>query len=220
MMPMKAMNTAVQPLASAAQQRLVPRMLNHYARVTHDVGATADFYSRILGMEIASTIMDDQVPSTGDAFPYFHIFFRMGDGSTMAFFECADLPAAAAATHPAYGVFDHIALQVDDGEQLARWKQWLVSQDVEVLGPVDHKGLIQSIYFHDPNGYRLELTTPVDPQWNRHTAQGEEDLRLWLGAKAQAKARGSDLTHTMVELIREVKARRYASGSAGAEVPS
>jgi catechol 2,3-dioxygenase-like lactoylglutathione lyase family enzyme len=217
---MKPLNTAVQPLASAAQQRLVPRMLNHYARVTHDVGATADFYSRILGMEIASTIMDDQVPSTGDAFPYFHIFFRMGDGSTMAFFECADLPAAAVATHPAYGVFDHIALQVDDGEQLARWKQWLVSQGVEVLGPVDHKGLIQSIYFHDPNGYRLELTTPVDPQWNRHTAQGEEDLRLWLGAKAQAKARGADLTHTMVELIREVKARRYASGNAGAEVPS
>jgi len=52
-------------------------MLNHWAYVTHDVAATADFYARILAMELASTIFDDQVPSTGEDFPYFHIFFRM-----------------------------------------------------------------------------------------------------------------------------------------------
>lgn len=201
---------AVLPLPSAAAKGLQPQMLNHYARVTHDVGATADFYTRILGMELASTIMDDQVPSTGDAFPYFHIFFRMADGSTMAFFECTDLPLRSAASHPAYEVFDHIALQVADERELARWKEWLVSQGVEVLGPVDHKGLIQSIYFHDPNGYRLELTTPVDPQWNRHHAEGREDLRLWLAAKAKARAEGTDLTLAMVELIRKVKSQRYA----------
>ena len=135
------------PQPSLASSSLVPRMLNHYARVTHDVGATADFYSRILGMEIASTIMDDHVPSTGDNFPYFHIFFRMGDGSTMAFFECTDLPPPAKPSHPAYDVFDHIALEVKDATELAQWKEWLVSQGVEVLGPVDHKGIIESIYF-------------------------------------------------------------------------
>ena len=31
---------------------LTPRMLNHAAYVTHDVAATADFYTRILGMEL------------------------------------------------------------------------------------------------------------------------------------------------------------------------
>lgn len=196
------------PLPSAAQQGLLPRMLNHYARVTHDVGATADFYSRILGMELASTIMDDHVPSTGDAFPYFHIFFRMGDGSTMAFFECTQLPPPAKASHPAYDVFDHIALEVAGPQELARWKDWLQSQGVDVLGPVDHKGLIQSIYFHDPNGYRLELTTPVDPQWNRHRVQGEEDLKLWLGAKEEAKRTGADVTEAMVQLIQGVKEAR------------
>lgn len=196
-------------LPSASQRGLLPRMLNHYARVTHDVAATADFYCRILGMELASTIMDDRIPSTGDAFPYFHIFFRMADGSTMAFFECVDLPAASPASHPAYDVFEHIALQVDGAAELARWKDWLLSQGVEVLGPVDHKGLIQSIYFHDPNGYRLELTTPVDAQWNRHGRQGEEDLRLWVGTKEQARARGADVSQAMVELIRSIKHSRY-----------
>jgi len=35
-------------------------MLNHLAYVTHDVASTADFYTRILGMELASAIFDDQ----------------------------------------------------------------------------------------------------------------------------------------------------------------
>lgn len=197
---------------NAADAGLLPRMLNHYARVTHDVGATADFYSRVLGMEVASTIMDDHVPSTGDAFPYFHIFFRMGDGSTMAFFECTDLPPPAQPSHPAYDVFEHIALEVKDTEELVRWKDWLVSQGVEVLGPVDHKGIIQSIYFRDPNGYRLELTTPIDPQWNRHGRQAREDLDLWLHAKQQALASGADVSAAMIDLIRRVKQQRYGTG--------
>jgi catechol-2,3-dioxygenase len=106
-------------------------------------------------------------------------------------------------------------LQVDDAEELLRWKAWLQSQGVEVLGPVDHKGLIQSIYFHDPNGYRLELTTPVDKAWNRQRRQGEEDLKLWLEAKEKAKADGSDLTALMVDLIRRVKESRYTRKAEG-----
>lgn len=190
---------------------LVPKMLNHTARVTHDVAATADFYTRILGMEIASTILDDQVPSTGDAFPYFHIFFRMGDGSTIAFFECADLPARSPSSHPAYDVLDHLALQVNEPSEMARWKTWLVENGVDVLGPIDHKGIIESIYFHDPNGYRLELTTPIDPLWNQHTVQGYEDLRLWVETKNKARERGEHVGDALVGLIRDVRKNRYGA---------
>ena len=149
-------------------KQLTPRMLNHLAYVTHDVAATADFYTRILGMELASTIFDDQVPSTGENFPYFHIFFRMSDGSTIAFFECTDLPPAAKSTHPAYDTFNHVALQAENPEEIRRWKAWLEKNGVEVLGPIDHKGMIESIYFHDPNGIRLELTTPLDQIGRAH----------------------------------------------------
>ncbi|MGF6612770.1 catechol 2,3-dioxygenase-like lactoylglutathione lyase family enzyme [Paraburkholderia sp. WSM4175] len=200
---------------SASELGLRPNMLNHYARVTHDVGATADFYGRILGMELASTIMDDHVPSTGDAFPYFHIFFRMADGSTMAFFECTNLPLPSSPSHPAYDVFDHIALEVSDTAELMRWKEWLVSQGVDVLGPVDHKGIIQSIYFRDPNGYRLELTTPIDPAWNQHTTQAQEDLNHWLAAKAAAQAEGRDVSAAMIELIGQIKRKRYETSAEG-----
>jgi len=188
---------------------LVPKMLNHLAYVTHDVAATADFYTRVLGMELASTIFDDHVPSTGENFPYFHIFFRMGDGSTIAFFECTDLPPAAKSTHPAYDTFNHCALWVENQAEVRRWLAWLKENDVEVIGPIDHKGMIESIYFHDPNGIRLELTTPIDPDWNRHAKQGEADLKLWVETKERAKAEGRDPAKGLLEMIRESK-KRYA----------
>ena len=191
---------------------LTPRMLNHLAYVTHDVAATADFYTRIMGMELASTIFDDHVPSTGQDFPYFHIFFRMADGSTIAFFECTDLPPAAKSTHPAYDTFNHVALQAASRAELRQWRDWLVKNGVEVIGPVDHKGIIESIYFHDPNGIRLELTTPIDVEWNRHTEQGQKDLALWVETKERAKREGRDPGAALREMIRESR-KRYEKAS-------
>src|SRR5262249_37757028 len=115
---------------SAPKLGLTPGMLNHAAYVTHGVGATGDFYTRILGMELASTIFDDQVPSTGDDFPYFHIFFRMADGSTIAFFEVADLPPRVKPTHPAYDMFDHMTLQAKDCAELLRLREWTTGNGV------------------------------------------------------------------------------------------
>ncbi|HMN83334.1 MAG TPA: VOC family protein [Burkholderiaceae bacterium] len=188
---------------------LVPRMLNHAAWVTPDVAATTDFYTRIMGMELASTIFDDHVPSTGDQFPYFHIFFRMGDGSTLAFFECPGVPPPAQSSHPAYDVFNHIALQARDRDEVLRWHAWLTSNGIEVIGPVDHKGMILSIYFHDPAGIRLEITTPLDADWNRHTDQGYADLKRWLDCKERAQREGRDVPKALIEMIREVR-KRYA----------
>jgi catechol 2,3-dioxygenase-like lactoylglutathione lyase family enzyme len=195
------------PLGRAMDRGLTPRMLNHAAWVTHDVAATADFYTRILGMELASTIFDDKVPSTGEAFPYFHIFFRMSDGSTIAFFECIGLPPTAPASHPAYDTFNHFAMQAASRAEVDRWRDWMVSNGVDVLGPVDHKGLIYSIYFHDPNGLRLELTAPLDPQWNRHTDQGYSDLKKWVAAKEAAIREGRDPGEALRQLIHDERQR-------------
>lgn len=180
---------------------LTPMMLNHAAWVTHDVAATADFYIRVMGMELASTVYDAKVPSTGDDYPYFHIFFRMRDGSTIAFFEVPGLPERSERSHPAYEVFDHIALQAKDREEVLRWLEWLVCNEIEVVGPVDHNGLIFSIYFHDPNGIRLEITTPLDSDWNRHTAQGYADLKMWVAAKEKARIEQRDVRLAMIEMI-------------------
>ena len=199
--------SSLRPTGAPSNPGLTPHMLNHAAWVTHDVAATTDFYTRIMGMELASTVLDDSVPSTGDAIPYFHIFFRMGDGSTLAFFDAPGVPAPAKSTHPAYDIFNHIALQAKDREEVQRWHEWLTSNGVEVIGPTDHKGMILSIYFHDPAGIRLEITTPLDKEWNRHTDQGYADLKLWLDCKERAIAEGKDVPTELIRMIQEVRKR-------------
>jgi catechol 2,3-dioxygenase-like lactoylglutathione lyase family enzyme len=201
-------STPPKPFATA-NPGLTPRMLNHAAWVTHDVEATADFYTRIMGMEAASSVYDDSVPSTGDAFPYFHIFFRMQDGSTIAFFEAPGLPQRPEPTHPAYDIFDHIALEARDRDEVERWHEWLTSNGVDVVGPTDHKGLIYSIYFHDPNGLRLEITTPLDKEWNQHSQQAMADLKMWCDTKKKAQAENRDVPAALVDLIRETR-KRYS----------
>jgi catechol 2,3-dioxygenase-like lactoylglutathione lyase family enzyme len=187
-----------------------PTMLSHVAYITHDTAATVRFYSELMGMELVNAVLDDSIPSTGDPVPYFHSFFRMADGSTVAFFEAPELPPQAAAPHPAYDVFQHLALQVDSKEAVDNWRDWLVENGVEVLGPVDHK-IIYSIYFHDPNGMRLEITTPLDPRWNDMADQALASLEEWEQVKADAQRTGRDMVTVLKELTHE-RSHRRASG--------
>ena len=51
----------------------------------------------------------------------------------------------------------HIAFHVDNFDALLSAKAHLESMGLDVLGPIDH-GVFDSIYFHDPNNHRLELS--------------------------------------------------------------
>jgi catechol 2,3-dioxygenase-like lactoylglutathione lyase family enzyme len=184
-----------------------PGMLSHVAYVTRDTVATTEFYSRLLGMELVNAVLDDAIPSTGEPVPYFHSFFRMADGSTVAFFEAPELPPLAGPPHPAYDTFQHLAMQVDSVETVDRWHEWLCSNGIEVLGPVDHK-IIYSIYFHDPNGIRLEITTPTSPAWNDNADHARASLADWEEVKRRAAAEGGDLVAMVNDLTRERSHRR------------
>lgn len=181
-----------------------PQKLHHAASATQDAARIADFYSRILGMEMVHTVMDDTVPSTGQPFPYLHLFFRMADGSTIAFFESPSLPPRAAASHAGYDVFDHFAMEVSSREEIDRWHRWLAHNGVDVVGPTNH-GIIYSIYFHDPDGRRLELTTNLDASWSDHAETARKDLDAWLETKKAAQAKGADTAQALIQLIQSRK---------------
>lgn len=186
----------------AATRPGVPAMLSHVAYITRDTAATADFFERILGMELVNAVLDDAIPSTGEPVPYFHSFFRMADGSTVAFFEAPELPPLADPPHGAYDTFQHLAMQVGTMAEVDEWHAWLQACGVEVLGPVDHK-IIYSIYFHEPGGMRLEITTPQSPIWNDNAAAAKANLRDWEGLKERAADTGEDMVALLNELARQ-----------------
>ena len=129
--------------------------LNHIAWRCRDAEETRAFYEDVLGMPLAHVVRADTVPSTGEHCPYVHLFFRMFDGSFVAFFDLGD--NLATAPDPATpGWVNHLSLEIGTMDELNAAKARLVSAGVEVTGVVDHYWL-QSIYFHDPNGLRLEL---------------------------------------------------------------
>ncbi len=197
--------------SAASTHRLTltrPHMLHHTAYVTHDAAATVEFYTKVLGMDLVSTVIDDAIPSTGDPYPYIHLFFEMDDGSTIAFFESLDLPPPSPVAHPAYNIFNHLALDVGTKENVIAWAERLKKLGVDFIGPTDH-GIIYSIYFHDPNGIRLELTANVSMDWKKHGSQAHADIAAWQEIKERSRRTGDK---SMVsKWISERRARHKAA---------
>lgn len=133
--------------------------LHHFAYRCKDAEQTRHFYEDILGLPLWHIIQSDYVPSTGEYCPYTHIFFRMTDGSCIAFFDLGDdIGAEPSPNTPAW--VNHLALRVDTVEHLERIKAKLETHGIEVIGVTDHH-IFKSIYFFDPNGIRLELTAQL-----------------------------------------------------------
>lgn len=136
--------------------------LHHFAWRCRNAEETRAFYEDLLGLPLVHVINLDTVPSTGEHCPYVHLFFKLADGSNIAFFDLGDDTAAMPSPNtPAW--VNHIALSLGSLDELRAMKARLAEHGVQVVGVTDH-GFVQSIYFFDPNGLRLELTVPVAPQ--------------------------------------------------------
>lgn len=132
------------------------RGIHHSAYRCRDAAETRRFYVDILGLKDAAALAFDKDPAGNDR-PYMHLFFEMGDGNYIAFF---DEPNSVSADlfHPKDGIKDyHFAFEVASMEEQAQFKQRLEEARVPVFGPIDH-GFCHSIYFFDPNGLALEIT--------------------------------------------------------------
>ena len=124
---------------------------HHIAYRCRDSAATRAFYEDFLGLPLAKALRIERT-QTGRGTDVLHTFYRLGDGSYIAFFEARDMPFDFKAQHD----FDlHLALEADAATleaMLARARD----AGIEVRGPARH-GFIDSIYLRDPNGYVVEL---------------------------------------------------------------
>ena len=185
------------------------QQLHHYAYRARDAEETRHFYEDILGLPLYHIIQSDIVPSTGEYCPYTHFFFRLQDGSFIAFFDLGDDQAALPSPNtPAW--VNHVAFRVNTIAELDAMKARLQAHGVEVLGVTDHH-IFKSIYFFDPNGVRLELSaqladafemlqesktararldewTARKQQWRLEREQGHSQVQ----GQAPGQAQGSD----------------------------
>ena len=126
--------------------------LHHNAYRCRDSAETRRFYEDFLGLPLSGSL-DIRQTMTGRETAVLHTFYRLGDGSYLAFFEAPDMPFEFKEQHD----FDlHIALEVDPPvleEMLEKGRKL----GMATRGPSDHK-FVRSIYFRDPNGYVIELT--------------------------------------------------------------
>lgn len=161
--------------------------LHHVAYRCEDARVTTDFYTKVIGLKFAATINSDIVDSTKKFDPHTHIFFEMDDGSYIAFFELTD---KSAPHMPVEGDWaQHLALEVADRGIAEAIATRVKEHGVDVIGPERHGGVIDSWYFYDPSGHRLELVVRTGGKdiWDKLEAEAEEKLEEWEMSKA-AKA--------------------------------
>ena len=162
--------------------------LHHAAFRCRNAMETCDFYEGVLGFPLSQALEIDRHPTTGEPIEYMHVFFDIGSHDPaspnyIAFFEVR----SRAAGEPGFefkkqwGMDLHFAMAVDSHDDLAAWRERLIARGVEVEGPIDH-GICTSIYFHDPNGYRLEFSAQNAGEhraFGDNRAQAHRVLRRW-----------------------------------------
>jgi catechol 2,3-dioxygenase-like lactoylglutathione lyase family enzyme len=161
----------------------VIRKLHHAAYRCRNSEQTRRFYEDFLGLPLAG-VLEIRETKSGRATETLHSFYRLDDGSFIAFFEAEDMPFEFKPQHD----FDlHIALEVEPAVLRSMYDRGK-AEGIETRGVSDH-GFIDSIYFRDPNGYVVELCATrshhdemMDPAHNR----AREKLQAWTASRRAA----------------------------------
>lgn len=152
--------------------------VHHVAYACRDREATRHFYEDLLGFPLVHT----EVTAVPESKSFFrHLFFDLGDGSSIAFFDLHDMgekPGWRSEVSTGNGLpvwVNHIAFKADQATQ-DRVRAHLAANNIEPIMDVDH-GWCHSHYYLDPNGIMVEFCrdTPgftPDPVSARKALQG------------------------------------------------
>ncbi len=122
------------------------RGVHHTALICSDVERTIDFYQGLLGFPLIE--MKENRDYRGST----HLFFDVGNRNLLAFFDFPGLGLQPGVE--SLGGVQHIAISTEP-EQFEKLKARLEAAGVPYLGP--DRGVVDSIYFKDPDGIQIEL---------------------------------------------------------------
>lgn len=165
--------------------------LHHVAYRCRDAQRTVDFYTKIIGLEYSAGLMPPEGHKHwhyGDPADSIHIFFRLGDGTYLAFFELLDAPDELPDTNTPLWV-KHISFEVPNRAFLEAAKKRLIEHGVDARGPKDHD-ICHSVYFEDPDGHRLEIASRDDMpgMWEKLAEEAPANLAEWNKRKQRLAA--------------------------------
>jgi glyoxylase I family protein len=161
--------------------------LHHVAYRCRDAAETVDFYTNVIGLRHAASMLFEKVPSVGLPMPHIHIFFEMADSSCIAFFDLLDNPDPIVPVENDWA--QHLALEVGTEEKAEAIARRLRDRGVKVLMH-RHEGMATSYYFYDPNGHRLEMNVKHrdwDSSWAALGRAAQSNLDTWNERKRKAK---------------------------------
>ncbi|MGF1595954.1 MAG: VOC family protein [Acidimicrobiales bacterium] len=130
------------------------RGVHHVALLSSDVERTIDFYQGLLGFPLTDLFENrDYAGST-------HFFFDIGHGNTLAFFDFPGLDLGP--YREVLGGHHHLAISVEP----ERWAE--LRSQLDEAGVAYHHVSGSSIYFHGPDGERMELISdPLGSMYGR-----------------------------------------------------
>lgn len=171
---------------------LVPlRHLNHIHHAAYrcrDAEQTRWFYEDVLGFPLSMAMVFDEEPGAAKKRDYMHLFFEMGDGNFIAFFDAPD-DVEESMFIARHGFDLHLAFEVETVEELKAWRRRINRLGRPCFGPIDH-GFIHSIYMYDPNGVQVEITVK-DAKYEEIKAHEQKDahelLKAWTAKTREVK---------------------------------
>ncbi len=148
--------------------------IHHAAYRCRDAEQTRWFYEEILGLKLAAAFEEDVDFGEGFKRHFLHIFFEMGDGNYIAFFDEPEVSKPE--DFKRKDSFDmHLAFEAENLDALLVWQKAINDSGKSCLGPIDH-GFVQSVYMYDPNGIQVEITCRAENSVEI-MAQQEADAR-------------------------------------------
>ena len=122
--------------------------IDHLVLISSDLDVTIEFYTQMLGMRLTRIAPNRDDPTST------HIFFDMGGGNQLAFFDFPEARLGRAVT--GLGSLQHLAVRVEPGQLRAILRALEERQILYFLHGSEESG---AAYLRDPDGILLEMTT-------------------------------------------------------------
>lgn len=162
----------------------IAQKLHHIAYITWDMAKTAQFWTEVMGLELVGHVSLPKVPSTGEDYPYLHLFFNLADGGELAFFEVRNVPQM----HQEVGIssaLKHLSFEVASEQDLDEYRQRLEARHIAYSCP-EEDSFNRYIYFFDPNEIKVQISLPLRTPKAGDAAAAQRLVEEWLAQHADA----------------------------------